>query len=90
MPWEVCIVGRVSAAKRVLDKRFEDSNRGEVAPFQEECRRLAKEIIKYELAAAEAMGGDKYITITAASVEDRHGFPEIKMAIRLLPGFVTE
>lgn len=90
MPWEVCIVGRVSAARRVLDKRFEEAVRGDVTSQSKECHRLAKEIVKQALDGAEALGGDKYITITAASVEDKLGFPEVKMAIRLLPGFVEE
>ena len=90
MPWEVCIVGRVSAAKRVLEKRFEESVRGVLTPEQKECQQLAKAIVKQQLEIAEAMGGDKYITITAAGTEDRDGFMETKMAIRMLPGFVTE
>lgn len=90
MPWEVCIVGKVSAAERVLDQRFAESARGQLTPNQGEAQALAKEIVKRQLEQAKGMGGDKYITITAAGQEDKDGFMEIKMAIRMLPGFVTE
>lgn len=90
MPWEVCIVGRVSAAKRVLEKRFEAARRGEISPQSEQSRRLAKQIVEQCLEEAAGLGGDKYITITAAGSECPQGFTEIKMAIRLLPGFVEE
>lgn len=90
MPWEVCIVGRVSAAKRVLNQRFAEATRGELGPHAEKAQKLAQEIVREQLAAAEKLGGDKYITITAAGEEDKQGYTEIKMAIRMLPGFVTE
>ena len=90
MPWEVCIVGKVSAAKRILDKRFAEAVRGEIAPQQQKCLELAKEIVKQELDLASTLSGDRYISITAAGQEDNLGFTEIKMAVRLLPGFVEE
>lgn len=90
MPWDVCIVGKVSAAKRVLDQRFAEATRGSITPQAVKCQELAKQIVAQALNEAEGLGGDKYISITAAGTEGEQGFSEIKMAIRLLPGFVDE
>lgn len=87
MAWSVCIVGKVSSAQRVLDERFEQGKRGPLTGRELSCYLLAKGIVQKQLEAAAAMGGDKYISITAAGDETPE-LTEIKMAIRLLPGFV--